>query len=177
MATRTRNTRSSAGAGTSGAPRTSTARSGRADHGWHPARIASMVVGIVFLVVGIAGFIPGITTDYGDMTFAGRDSDAMLFGVFQVSILHNLVHLAFGIAGVAAATRVTAARHFLLWGGIAYLGLWIYGMAIDHGSDANFLPVNTADDWLHLGLGAGMVVLAALTWRRRDVDLRTDERR
>ena len=62
---------------------------------------AAFVVGAVFLVVGILGFIPGITTNYGDMTFAGHDSQAKLLGIFQVSILHNIVHLLFGIAGLA----------------------------------------------------------------------------
>jgi hypothetical protein len=177
MATRTRPTRTAAGRTTGTDPRTRAGRTGRADDRRHPARIASLVVGILFLAVGAAGFIPGVTTDYGDMTFAGQESGAMLFGLFQVSILHNIVHLLFGLVGIAAATRVPAARHFLLWGGVAYLALWIYGMAIDHGSDANFLPVNTADDWLHFGLGAGMVVLAALTWRRRDVDLHSSDNR
>ena len=57
---------------------------------------------IVFLVVGILGFIPGIMTDApGD--FAGEESEAELFGIFSVSILHNLVHLLFGIVGLALA--------------------------------------------------------------------------
>ncbi|WP_329812755.1 DUF4383 domain-containing protein, partial [Streptomyces sp. GSL17-113] len=60
------------------------------------------MVGAVFLVVGILGFIPGVTTDYGTMQFAGHESQAMLFGVFQVSILHNIVHLLFGVVGLAA---------------------------------------------------------------------------
>jgi hypothetical protein len=43
--------------------------------------------------------------------------------------------------------------------------LWLYGLLIDHGSDANFVPVNTADNWLHLGLGVGMIALGLLTAR------------
>ncbi len=58
-------------------------------------------VGAVFLLVGILGFIPGITTNYGAMEFAGHQSDAMLLGIFQVSMLHNIVHLLFGVAGLA----------------------------------------------------------------------------
>lgn len=44
--------------------------------------------------MGVAGFVPGITTDYDRMTFANHHSGAMLLGVFVVSVLHNLVHLA-----------------------------------------------------------------------------------
>ena len=68
------------------------------------ARAAAAVVGIVFLLVGVLGFIPGITTDYDSMTFADQDSGAELLGVFQVSVLHNIVHLLFGVGGLWAAT-------------------------------------------------------------------------
>lgn len=124
----------------------------------------AVVVGVVFLVVGILGFIPGVTTDYGDMTFAGHESGAMLLGVFQVSILHNLVHLLFGVLGLALAASIAGATLYLIAGGAVYLVLWIYGMAIDHGSAANFIPVNTADNWLHLGLGVGMIALGVIGW-------------
>ena len=76
------------------------------------------------LVVGILGFVPGVTTHYDDLSFAGHDSGAKLLGTFQVSILHNLVHLLFGIAGLALARTADGARTFLVGGGIAYLGLW-----------------------------------------------------
>lgn len=127
-----------------------------------PTQKAAAAVGGVFLLVGILGFVPGVTTDYGDMAFAGHESEAMLLGIFQVSILHNLVHLAFGVAGLAMARRFDLARSFLIGGGVIYLALWIYGLVIDHDSDANFVPVNTADDWLHFVLGIGMIALGFL---------------
>lgn len=122
----------------------------------------SAVVGAVFLLVGIAGFIPGVTTNYDQMAFAGHESGALLLGVFQVSILHNLVHLLFGVAGLALARSVRGAIGFLIGGGVIYLVLWIYGSAIEMDSEANFVPMNPADNWLHLGLGIGMVALGAV---------------
>ena len=71
---------------------------------------AAMLVGAVFLAVGILGFIPGITTNYDELAFAGEDSTAELLGIFQVSILHNIVHLVFGIAGLALARTIDGAR-------------------------------------------------------------------
>ena len=53
---------------------------------------AAQAVGAVFLVVGILGFIPGITANYGALGMAGHGSEALLLGVFQVSVLHNIVH-------------------------------------------------------------------------------------
>ncbi|MEV3988698.1 DUF4383 domain-containing protein [Streptomyces sp. NPDC049837] len=132
-----------------------------------PVQQAALLVGAVFLLVGVLGFIPGITTDYGAMEFAEHDSEAKLFGVFQVSILHNLVHLLFGLAGLSMARAASTARTFLLVGGLIYLALWLYGLFIDHDSAANFVPVNTADNWLHLALGAGMVALGLLLGGRR----------
>ncbi|MDQ0736592.1 DUF4383 domain-containing protein [Arthrobacter agilis] len=130
---------------------------------------AAQAVGIVFLLVGILGFIPGITSNYDTMMFAGHQSEAMLLGIFQVSILHNIVHLLFGIAGLAMARTVSGARSYLLVGGIIYAVLWIYGLVIGQESSANFVPVNTADNWLHFLLAVGMIGLAlALSRGARD---------
>jgi Domain of unknown function (DUF4383) len=126
---------------------------------------AAAAVGAVFLLVGILGFIPGITTNYDTMTFAGHESGAELLGIFEVSILHNLVHVLFGVAGLAMARTWSGARSFLIGGGAIYLVLWLYGLLIDLGSSANFVPVNDADNWLHLLLGLGMVALGLLLGR------------
>lgn len=131
-----------------------------------PVQTAALAVGVVFLIVGILGFVPGITTNYDTMTFAGHESGALLLGIFEVSILHNIVHLLFGVAGVAMARTVGAARSYLIGGGIIYLVLWLYGLVIDKDSSANFVPVNSADDWLHFVLGAAMIALGFLLTRR-----------
>ncbi|MEU4393890.1 DUF4383 domain-containing protein [Kribbella sp. NPDC023855] len=127
---------------------------------------AALAVALAFLAVGVLGFVPGVTTDYDTMTFGGHDSDAMLLGIFQVSILHNIVHLLFGAVGLALARSAATAKTYLLGGGIVYLVLWIYGLVIDQSSSANFVPVNTADNWLHLVLGAAMVLLGVVLTRR-----------
>ncbi|MET4637420.1 DUF4383 domain-containing protein [Mycetocola sp. 2940] len=141
---------------------TSTTRAGRT-----PVQLTSLVFGIVFIVVGILGFIPGITSNYDALLFAGSDSGALLIGLFQVSILHNIVHLLIGIAGVALARTVPGARNFLIWGGAAYFVLWIYGLFVaGMDSPANFVPLNTADNWLHLVLAIAMVALGLLLGQR-----------
>ena len=128
---------------------------GRSAHS--PAQTVATVVALAFLAVGILGFIPGITTHYGDMTFAGHESDAKLLGIFEVSILHNLVHLLYGVVGLALARSASGAISYLIAGGAVYLVLWLYGLLIEKDSGANFVPLNSADDWLHFGLGVVMV--------------------
>ena len=122
-------------------------------------RTMASVVGAVFLLVGILGFIPGITTNYDTLSFAGHESDAKLLGLFQVSILHNIVHLLFGVAGLAMAKATKSATTYLIGGGVIFLVLTVYGFIIGQNSAANFVPVNTADDVLHLLLGIGMIAL------------------
>jgi arginine exporter protein ArgO len=131
---------------------------------WLPT--ASTVVGAVFLLVGVLGFIPGVTTNYGDMTFAGHESEAQLLGIFDVSVLHNIVHLLFGVAGVLAARSAVTAGWYLLGGGLVYAALWLYGLLVDKESSANFVPLNTADDWLHFVLAVSMVALGAIGLRQ-----------
>ncbi|SER27224.1 protein of unknown function [Lentzea albida] len=101
------------------------------------------------------------------MSFAGHESEAMLLGLFMVSVLHNVVHLAFGAAGLLMSRTPHGAYSYLVGGGVVYLLLWLYGLLVDHDSAANFVPVNAADNWLHLGLGAGMTALGLVTGRGR----------
>lgn len=131
---------------------------------------AAAVVAGAFTLVGILGFIPGITTNYDQLELAGHESGAELLGLFQVSILHNIVHLGFGLAGFALARTWSGARAFLIGGGILYFVVFLYGLIIDKQTDANFLPVNSADDWLHLVLSAGMVLLGGLFTRERPAE-------
>jgi hypothetical protein len=120
---------------------------------------AALGVGAVFLLVGVLGFIPGITSNYETMGFAGHTSQALLLGIFQVSILHNIVHLLFGAAGIAMARSAAQSRNYLIVGGAIYLVLWLYGLLLGGDTPANFVPVNSADNWLHFVLGVAMIGL------------------
>ena len=75
-----------------------------------------------------------------------------MFGIFQVSILHNLAHLAFGV-GILAARKHATALTYLLVGGVAYLGLFVLGIL----GAMDWLPADDTDDWLHLVLAAGLL--------------------
>ncbi|MBP3035711.1 DUF4383 domain-containing protein [Arthrobacter sp. zg-ZUI100] len=130
------------------------------------AQRASWYFGLVFIVIGVLGFVPGITGNYEALYFSGYTSEAVLLGVFQVSILHNIVHLIFGFLGLIMARTHSLARIYLIGGGIVYLLLFIYGLMVPHHSESNFVPVNTADNWLHLILAVVMVGLGLIFGKR-----------
>jgi hypothetical protein len=131
-----------------------------------PVQNVARLVGIVFLLVGIAGFIPGVTTDlYAGLEFAGDDGTSELLGLFQVSVLHNIVHGLFGIAGLALAATAGGARTYLIGGGAIYVALSLLGIV----GGGDWIPVNDADNWLHLLLGVGMIGLGVATTRESRV--------
>ena len=138
---------------------------GRTDR--HTIQRVAMMFGGVFLVVGVLGFIPGITTNYDRLSeFDGEG--ALLFGAFGVNWLENGAHLAYGIAGLLAARTYAASRAYFLVGGAIYIALWIYGLVIDINSTANVLGINEAANWLHFALGAVMIGIGALLSDDRD---------
>lgn len=152
--------RGSASAAPTPAPKTRPSGGGRS-----LAQLLAAVFGLTFVLAGVAGFIPGVTSNYDELRLFGTDSNAELLGLFRVSILHNIAHMLFGV-GILAAARPGSAKAYLLGGAAAYGLLTVYGFVVDHDSDANFLPFNDADNFLHVGLtlgllGAGLVALAA----------------
>ncbi|AYF27905.1 hypothetical protein CSH63_10725 [Micromonospora tulbaghiae] len=145
----------------------SRARRNPAD-GRAPVRRVASGFAVLLLLLGALGFVPGVTSDYADLRFAGPGSGARLLGVFQVSAVHNLVHLVLGVAGLVLARTVAGARAFLVGAGAVYLALWLYGLAVDRRDAANVLAVNRADSWLHLLLGVAMLALGLVAARRGD---------
>lgn len=118
---------------------------------------AALLVGAVLVVLGVLGFIPGVTSDYDRFQWAAHRSGARLFGMIAVSGVHNVVTIAIGALGFLMARTYAAARAYFLVGGLVYLALWVYGLAV--------VRVN---DWLHVGLAIVMVLLALTLAGQRD---------
>jgi hypothetical protein len=112
-----------------------------------PPRAATLG-GIAFTAIGLLGFVPGVTTHLDDLRL-GHGSHAELFGQIRVSILLNVLHLLVGLAGIALASATAIA--------IASLGLWLLGVL----AAGAWLSLDTAGNWLHFGLAAGLLGLSA----------------
>jgi hypothetical protein len=128
---------------------------------------AALLVAAGFILIGVLGFIPGVTTDYGLLDWAGPHFGAKLFGVFAVSGLHNVIHLVSGVVGFALARTYAASRAYFLGGGLVYLAMWLHGLLMGC-RGANLLPVNGPDNWLHFGLGVSMLLLGITLAGQRD---------
>lgn len=125
-----------------------------------------MAIGLVFLLLGALGFVPGVTTNIESMSLASHHSNAMLLGIFQVSILYNIAHVLFGVAGLAFAKTMSSARRYLVLGGATYLTLFVFGLMVTQGPSATFVPMNPADDSLHLLLSIAMIIFGLVQNRR-----------
>jgi hypothetical protein len=124
-----------------------------------PARLYAVVVGSVLVVAGIAGFFYNGHFGSGSDVF-GHDTSVKVFGILAVNGWHNIVHLVTGALGLLAAGY--AARVYAFGLGIVYIAVAVWGFIIGSGDAIlTVVPVNTADNVLHLVLGA-LGVLAGL---------------
>jgi hypothetical protein len=118
-------------------------RSDSAPASRYPSQLLALTIGAVYTLVGIAGFF--VT---GFENFAA-ETDKTLLG-FEINPLHNIVHLAIGLAGLAMWRRMDTARAYGWLLAAGYGLTFLYGLFAAGNSDINFLSINGADNGLHL---------------------------
>lgn len=107
------------------------------------------VFGAVYVLVGILGFIPqlGGTADFSQFaTYEGTN----LLGIFEINVLHNIVHLLIGALLLFGSSSDSAARNMCTLVGVVYLLVGILGFFIMDNSQLNILAINMNDNFLHL---------------------------
>ena len=115
-------------------------------------RTFALVFGIIYVLVGILGFIPGLAPHHADMTPIAIDSFyGRLMGLFPVNILHNIVHLAIGAWGIIASRSVSGARFYGKGLAIIYGLLAILGLIPGANTMFGLVPIYGHDVWLHAG--------------------------
>jgi hypothetical protein len=113
------------------------------------------IYGIVFLLVGIGGFIPGVTQPHDHPGLAVEAASGMELGLFPVNVLHNLVHILFGAWGLFAAGSLGAARNYARVVAIAYALLTLLGVIPATNTTFGLVPIYGHDIWLHALLAVG----------------------
>ena len=110
----------------------------------------ALILGICFLLVGIAGFIPGLTTEPAahDLAVTGP-GHGYLLGLFHVNVLHNIVHLLFGVWGVFAYATFDASRLYARSVAIIYGVLAVMGLIPGLNTMFGLVPIHGHDVWLH----------------------------
>ena len=124
-----------------------------------PAQLFALAFGGVYILVGLVGFA---VTGFRD--FASDTSTRLL--IFDINPLHNLVHLAIGLALVVGATRAVTASRVNLAIGAAYLAVAVVGLT----GVLQFLSINSGvvpDFWLHVASGIALVAFAR-GWARME---------
>jgi hypothetical protein len=115
----------------------------------------ALIFGIVFLAIGAAGFVPGLVhqpmTPHAELKM-GADTAGNLLGLFPVNMLHNIVHILFGVIGLAASRSVGGARGYFKFIFVAYALLAILGLIPAAQTLFGLVPLHGNDVWLHLVL-------------------------
>ena len=125
-------------------------------------RYFALIYGITFVIVGIAGFLPFLLTPYGagDPNLAVEAGAGKLFGLFPVNILHNLVHLAFGIWGLVVWRSMPKSRTYAKAVAIIYAILVLMGFFPALRTTFGLIPLHGHDIWLHVLLAGGAAYFA-----------------
>jgi hypothetical protein len=120
------------------------------------ARTVALVLGVVYVLVGILGFIPGITSQGGDFADMPSASGAIL-GIFPVNVLHNIVHLAIGAALLYGSTATPLAIVVSRVIGVVYLLVAVIGFFSP--DTFGLMPIGGADIFLHLASAAVLLYI------------------
>ena len=120
-----------------------------------PNRMLGIILGAVYLLIGILGFF--FTSSTGFVSTQGP----LLIGLFEINPLHNVIHLVIGAALLLAGlSNARAAKGVNSTVGAVYLVVGILGLFISAGNNPlNILAINSADNVLHF---ASAVVLLAV---------------
>jgi hypothetical protein len=124
-------------------------------------KLLARVFGVVFVLVGILGFVPGVTHHHDDPNVTVKASEGMLLGIFHINVLHNLVHILFGVWGLAAGGSFAGARAYFRGVGVIYAVLAVLGLISAGNINRTFglIPIEGADVALHAILAAAGLVL------------------
>jgi len=135
----------------------------RSSAGGEAVRRRTRLVALTLGLVGIAGFVPGVTSHLGQIEPAGWGSGALLFGVVRVSVIGNLIHVAMSAGGLLATASDEWSRRFLQWGGTAYATMSCYRVLLDLYLAGGRVPGQGAGEWLPVAAGLAIVAIGLFT--------------
>lgn len=127
-----------------------------------PVRYFALIIGVVYLLVGLLGFIPALRPpSAGAPTLVVMSGYGFLLGLFAVNILHNIVHLLIGVVGIASYARADAAIAYSRGLAIVYALLAVFGFFPVLKTTFGLIPLFGNDIWLH---AATALVAAYFGW-------------
>lgn len=114
-------------------------------------RYFSLGLGIVYVLVGIVGFIPAFYTSPPASAphLQVTASYGYLFGIFPINALHNVVHIVVGLAGIIAWSRLILAEVYCRTLFIVFGLLTVLGFIPQADTIFGYVPLFGNDTWLH----------------------------
>ncbi|HWT11126.1 MAG TPA: DUF4383 domain-containing protein [Allosphingosinicella sp.] len=109
----------------------------------------ALIFGIVFLAVGLAGFIPNLVQPLHAGHPPVDPEGGLLLGLFPVNLLHNIVHVLFGLWGLAASRSLGGSVNYARGVAIIYAVLTVAGFVPDLNTMFGMVPLYGNDIWLH----------------------------
>jgi Domain of unknown function (DUF4383) len=119
------------------------------------ARMVAAVLGVVYVLVGVLGFLPGFVSEGAPSGMPSASGS--LIGIFPINALHNVVHLAIGAALLYGATATPAAILVSRVVGIVYALVGVAGLVAPDGF--GLLPLGGLDIGLHLATAAVLLYI------------------
>lgn len=136
------------------------------------ARTFAQVVGVVYLLVGLLGFVPAVVSPYTGPDLVVDSGRGVVLGLFPINVLHNVVHLAIGAWGIASARTIGSAVSFARSLAVFYGLLAVMGLIPGLNTTFGLIPIHGNDVWLH---ALTALVAAYVGWgvpNARDVGVR-----
>ena len=128
-------------------------------------RTFALIFGIVFLAVGVLGFVPGMVQPLHDGHPSVSGNAGQLLGLFPVNELHNAVHILFGLWGLAASRSLGGSVAYARGVAIIYAVLTVAGFVPSLSTLFGLVPLYGNDVWLHAALA---LVAAYFGWVHRN---------
>ena len=128
-------------------------------------RTFALIFGVAFLLIGVGSFFIFNPTPGPDPDLKMTHGFGHGLGLFPINTIHNIIHIVFGLWGLAASRSIGGAVTYARGVAIIYALLTVMGLIDATNTTFGFVPIYGNDVWLHALLA---LVAAYFGWVNRN---------